>query len=197
MLKTIESPIDLLKAVARVFAKHHIPYYVTGGFAVSLWGRPRFTADIDLVVSFGKQAVPLIIQEFKKLSSALYVDEDQMLDALHRKGEFNFVEPNIGLKVDFWVSGNSVLDQTAMRRRKAKFIRGQKVHFISPEDLILSKLLWWSKGKSTRHLEDIESVVATTKKLDSRYLKSWVRRLRLSSTFQTAAGKMIFVRPKE
>ena len=41
---------DLLKKIAEIFDELKIPYAITGGMAVSVWGRPRFTADIDIIV---------------------------------------------------------------------------------------------------------------------------------------------------
>ena len=40
-------PRRLLVEVARVLTKLNILYFVTGGMAVFVWGKPRFTADID------------------------------------------------------------------------------------------------------------------------------------------------------
>ncbi|MEK7154002.1 MAG: hypothetical protein AAB792_00395, partial [Patescibacteria group bacterium] len=49
-------------------------------------------------------------------------------------------------------------------------------YFVSPEDLILSKLLWYKKSQSTRHLEDVESVLKISK-VDKKYLKNWAGKL--------------------
>ena len=42
--------LENLVKIATVLDGLKIPYYVTGGFAVSIYGRPRFTADIDIVI---------------------------------------------------------------------------------------------------------------------------------------------------
>jgi len=43
-------PRQLLVKVAKVLDNLSIPYVVTGGMAVTIWGRVRFTADIDIVI---------------------------------------------------------------------------------------------------------------------------------------------------
>lgn len=53
-----------------------------------------------------------------------------------------------------------------IKRRVAKDFAGQTIFFISPEDLILNKLMWYKKSESTRQLEDIESIIKIQKKLD-------------------------------
>jgi len=49
-------------------------------------------------------------------------------------------------------------------------IKNQKINFVSPEDLILSKLLWYKKNESERELRDIESILKFSK-VDVEYIK--------------------------
>ena len=49
-------------------------------------------------------------------------------------------------------------------------IKNQKINFVSPEDLILSKLLWYKKNESERELRDIESILKFTQ-VDMGYIK--------------------------
>jgi Na+/glutamate symporter len=44
------APEELLKKIAKILDDLKIPYAVTGGFAVSIWGIPRYTADIDIII---------------------------------------------------------------------------------------------------------------------------------------------------
>ena len=50
-----QDPRHLLIKVVKILSKLNIPYLVTGGVAVLVWGRPRFTADIDLVVEIKRE----------------------------------------------------------------------------------------------------------------------------------------------
>src|SRR3989338_4119432 len=63
--------------------------------------------------------------------------------AIKSKREFNFIDASTGLKIDFIVGPDDEFTRLKFQRRKSKTISGQKVYFISPEDLILSKLLWY------------------------------------------------------
>ena len=50
----------------------------------------------------------------------------------------------------------------------------QGLIFFSPEDLILSKLLWSEENYSQKQLEDVKTVLKNGKiKLDFKYLKTW------------------------
>lgn len=167
-------PRELLKNIARIFERLNLPYLVTGGMAVLIWGRPRFTADIDIVIELKPSDVKNFAGALKELSKAGYVDEDIMEEMVRNGGEFNFVDGTTGVKVDFWIFDNGDFDSSRLKRRVAKEILGQKIYFTSPEDLILSKLKWYKESHSNRHLEDAESVLKISgTELDMGYLEKW------------------------
>ena len=97
------------------------------------------------------------------------------MSALKERGEFNFIHGETGLKVDFWIKKDTVFSKKEFERRIPKKIRKEKVYFISPEDLILEKLLWYKQSNSSRQLEDIESVLKISK-VDLKYIKRWARK---------------------
>lgn len=178
-------PRSLLVNIAKIFDKLKLPYLVTGGMAVLVWGRPRFTADIDIVVEIKPSDVEGLVQALKDLGQAGYIDGDVVNETVRRGGEFNFIDGTTGVKVDFWVSNNDIFDLSRFKRRSAKKILRQKIYFTSPEDLILSKLKWFKESRSNRHLEDAESVLKISgKDLDFKYLRKWVVQLELGNEFK-------------
>ncbi|MEK7579793.1 MAG: hypothetical protein AAB469_01205 [Patescibacteria group bacterium] len=175
----IINPEKLLLKVAPILDEFEIDYYITGGFAVSVWGRPRATFDIDIVINLLEPKVKPLVEALRKISKYGYIDEESAKEALKRKGEFNFIDPETGLKVDFWITKGNKTAKTEFGRRVAKKVGDQKVYFISPEDLILNKLIWYEKsGGSSRHIEDVESVFKiSSEKLDKTYLKKQAAKL--------------------
>lgn len=163
----------LLKEIAEILKDLRIPYLVTGGIAVVVWGRPRFTADIDVVVQLFPNKLEALAAKLLKIDKGVYVDKTMMQRALERRGEFNFIHPASGLKVDFWIMKDNPFSQEVMKRRMRKRIAGTTIFLSSPEDLILNKLLWHKMTESTRQLEDIASVIRIQKKLDWKYLRKW------------------------
>lgn len=176
MFKT--DPRKLLAQIAQVLDKVVIPYLVTGGMAVVAWGRPRYTADIDTVIELRDENIEILAKALMKLGKAGYISTEAMKEALQMRSEFNFIDGNTGMKVDFWISRNDEFARSQFQRRIAQDIYGTKVYFASPEDLILSKLQWYKLSSSTRHLEDIETVFAVSgAKIDREYLAKWVAKL--------------------
>lgn len=161
----------ILEIVAAILDRLEIPYFVTGGIAVTVWGRPRFTADIDIVAELLPQNLDKLAAELLQIDKYVYVDRDTMQEALEQQGEFNFIHSTSGVKVDFWVKRNDQRARQQMNRKIEKKINDQVIFFISPEDLILSKLLWYKESESTKQLEDIESILEIQRELDFEYLK--------------------------
>jgi len=173
--------IELLISIAKVLDGLKIDYYVTGGFAVSVWAKPRFTADIDLIIKMSHREKPEFAQKIKNIFPKGHLDLDQIDTALARHGEFNFIDPETGMKVDFWVAKDEDFEKECFKNSQTKDI-GYKVKFISPEDLIVSKLIWYSQTNSSRHIEDAQSVLKLAK-VDQKYLKKWSLKLKLEKEF--------------
>lgn len=163
----------LLLKVVKIFERLKIVYCITGGYAVSVWGRPRATFDLDVIVKLSLEKLPALSKALRSLSEAGYLDDESARLAIENQNEFNFIHPESGFKIDFWPVKNDSVGLAELKRRRPKKISKQTVYFISPEDLILSKLLWYKESSSTRHLEDIETVLEIYgKAIDFKYLKS-------------------------
>ncbi len=165
---------DLLSKIAGILKGLEIPYAITGGMAVSVWGRPRYTADIDIVVEIVPKNINMLANALLSVDKDAYVSEEAMRDALTMKGEFNFIHAQSGLKVDFWVAKDNY-EKLKIKRAIPKKIGGQEIMFISPEDLIISKLEWYKMTDSTRQLEDIKSVLKISE-VDLKYIKNWAEK---------------------
>jgi len=174
-------PRHLLANIARIFDKLNLSYLVAGGMAVLIWGRPRFTADIDVVIEIKPSDVEGLVKALRELGEAGYIDEEIAKQVTESGGEFNFIDGTTGVKVDFWVTSSDPFDTSRFQRRIAKEILGQKIYFTSPEDLILAKLKWCKESGSNRHLEDAESIIKVSgENIDNSYLKEWADRLEVT-----------------
>ena len=168
----------LLCEITEILFDLDIEYFITGGMAVSVWGRPRSTLDIDIIIKIPESKVNLLVKAFKKISEAGYADEKMAKGAICNKGEFNFIDGDSGLKVDFWVAKNNERSLLEFKNKKPKNFAGQNIYFSSPEDLILNKLLWRKQGGREKHIEGAKSIMNISKeKIDTDYLKKQAEKL--------------------
>jgi len=168
-------PEELLAKITEILENLKIPYAITGGFAISVWGRPRSTADIDIIVEMQEKNIKPLAKMVTDIDKNFYADEDMIRDALLHKSEFNFIHPDTGLKVDFFVMADNPYNKLKIKRAILRDVFGvTKAYFVSPEDLILSKLLWSKESDSWKQKEDIKTVLNNSKiKLDFKYINSW------------------------
>lgn len=168
----IERPEELLLQIVKILDNLRIPYIVTGGFALAVLAKPRFTADIDIVIKIELKNIRELAKELQAIDKDVYVSQEAMKDAIKNNGEFNFIHPRTGLKVDFWIKRYPF---EKFERAIVKKIDGQKVNFISAEDLVLSKLIWYKEGQGAKQLEDIKSLLEIAKP-DLNYIKNWAKK---------------------
>jgi len=182
----IENPEQLLVKIAAILERLKVKYLVTGGFAVSVWGRPRATFDIDIIVYIFESGIDALLRDLKKIGKSIYIDEETArVAARDGRGGFNLIDSGTGLKVDFFSAGSHEFMRAQLKRRKEKVIDGQKVSFISPEDLILNKLKWYKESNSSLQLDDVKSIFKISgEKLDKKYLEKWAERLGLSEILE-------------
>ena len=175
-------PRSLLIKIASVLERLKMSYFVTGGMAVTVWGRPRFTADIDIIIQMQFKDAETLEKTLSTISDASYIDIDSIRNALNQYGEFNFIDGESGMKVDFWILKNTPFGMSQLKRRKTHLVLGKKIFFCAPEDLILSKLIWHKESPTGRQLDDVESILRISKeKLDYKYLKNWAAKLDLEN----------------
>lgn len=176
---------QFLVGISLVLDRLEINYVISGGVAVTVWGKPRYTADVDIVVEIDSvESVKNLILELKKTFPKSYPDMEMAIDAFKRKSEFNVIESEYGIKADFFVSDKTEYRKLEIIRGKLKKLDGKMIRFVTPEDLIISKLIWFKEGQSTRQLEDSISVIDVQKKLDKTYLNSWINKLGLNEEWQ-------------
>jgi hypothetical protein len=73
-----------------------IPYMVVGGFAAILYGEPRLTIDVDIVVEMKEEHIGPLVAAFS--IPDYYVSEEAIRDSLPRRFPFNIIQPATGAK---------------------------------------------------------------------------------------------------
>lgn len=184
---------DILTAaepVVEAFEKLGILYCIGGSVASSAYGIPRSTMDVDMVADLKTVHVRSFV---RMLESSYYIDENMILDAIGRRSSFNIIHLETMLKIDIFVARNSPYDiETFKRRRRDTLDEEQKsaeFYLVSPEDIILNKLVWFrlGGGVSDRQWSDVLGVLKVQKNLlDDNYLKYWASELKVEDLLEKA-----------
>jgi hypothetical protein len=161
--------IDALDALS-------IPYMVVGSFASTFWGRPRMTHDADLVAEITAEKVTELA---RLLAPHFYAPQFVIEDAVRKRGQFNAIHLEYAFKVDLWLLKDSPYDAACFERRLLGVIFGREVWVSSPEDVILSKLLWYRAAPVLdRQLQDVIEVYEIQEPyLEQDYLHGWASAL--------------------
>ena len=179
------SLVDVFSEVISRLETHRFDYMVVGSIASIVYGEPRLTKDMDLVIDLSPQDLSRLTALFS--DEAFYCPPEEVLrDEFVRRGQFNLIHPSSGLKVDFVFRKNSPHGQKEfMRRRRIELWPGLSANLAAPEDVILKKLDFFREGGSQKHLLDIKGILAQTE-VDSSYLAEWVKLLGLESAWRSA-----------
>jgi hypothetical protein len=152
---------ELIPLIARLFSSKGYRYFAFGGVGVSLWGRPRTTHDLDVVVRLDRRAVPGFVDELKRVGF-------RITRSLQRKlMEGRIIQVPIGateLDIKLCAQGH---DMEALDRAKRAAFEGFELWVASPEDIVLYKLQSWR----TQDQADIENLLANVKTLDRPYIE--------------------------
>jgi hypothetical protein len=149
-----------------------LAYMVSGSTALSFYGRPRMTRDIDVVIELGLDDVAKLDFLF---APDFAVDREEVADAVRRRSKFNLIHVDTVVKIDFIVRKDAEYRRTEFARRRAFNQDGQRIWVVSPEDLVLSKLAWAKDSHSEFQLRDVRGLLELQLTLDWAYLETWAR----------------------
>ncbi len=175
--------LELLKEVTERLNRANIPYMVSGSMAANYYSIPRMTRDIDIVVELKETDIDKFVNLF---AEDFYVDKEMIKKEVLRQGMFNLIHTQFVIKIDFIVKESSPYQDTAFSRKREVLIKSSPVWFISPEDLIISKLNWAKDSHSEIQLKDVRNLVETVDNLDYEYIDNWISRLELGPVYKEA-----------
>lgn len=182
---------DLLRLFVAPLNEANIDYVVTGAVAAIVYGTPRVTEDIDIIIDMKG----LGASDLEKLfpPSAYYVPPAEVIASEAMKptrGHFDVIHMSTGLKADFYLAGRDPLHKWAMERRKTIQVGRVKCAVAPPEYVIIRKLEYFLEGGSEKHLEDIRRMMEVSgATIDMSYLDREIRGRGLEAVWKRAVGQ--------
>lgn len=158
---------EFLRYTILVLDRVGIPYAIVGSFASGIWGEPRFTQHIDILIHLSAEQVITLCNEFP--ASDFYVSESAAQDAVTQYGQLNVIHPASGNKIDFMIVGDGDWPtQQLARRKQLQVFSDLAASVAAPEDVILGKLIYYQEGGSDKHLRDIAGILQLSSNLVDR-----------------------------
>lgn len=182
------NPVECqLQALVKCLTAQRIKYIILGGIAVSIYGEPRLTADVDVNIIFDKRKINEFLKRAKKYG--FYPSLPHIRKIVEKTGviPMSFRKRKIYGKFDIIIAEN-ILEYMAIKRGRLKKIASTKARFISPEDLIIHKIV----SSRPRDNEDLKGILIRQEgKLDIKYIQYWLKKIdkvnkkaRLSNLFK-------------
>jgi len=157
-------------------------HMITGATAAIIYGQPRLTNDIDIVLVLGDEQVLSLIAAFP--DSEFYVPPESVIRverARSLRGHFNILHYASGYKADIYLAGDDPLHLWALPlRREIEWNDGLLLHVAPPEYVIVRKLEYFREGGSSKHPTDVRAILATTS-VDLDAVEHWVEHLGLAA----------------
>ena len=177
---------DLLDLFVRPLETAGIQYMVTGSIASSIYGEPRNTLDIDLVLLIRPDQLGLLPTIFPEADFYLPPQEVVVIESRRdAHGHFNIIHHNSGLKADIYFTRPNPSLNWAIDHIRNIQAAGFSVKLAPPEYVILYKLEFYREGGSQKHLRDIAGIIEQ-QPLDLAYLTPLLDKLALTPHYQAA-----------
>jgi hypothetical protein len=177
----MQAPDEIAVFAARLDALG-VEHMITGATAAILYGQPRLTNDIDVVLALRDDQVLGLISAFP--DTEFYVPPESVIRverARSLRGHFNILHYASGYKADLYLAGSDPLHVWALPlRRRIPWSNNLALQVAPPEYVIVRKLEYFREGGSTKHAADIRAMLAVTS-VDLRTVEHWVERLGLAT----------------
>jgi hypothetical protein len=152
--------IELIDTFIRPLDAHGIRYFITGSVAAMVYGEPRLTNDIDVVIEISSTDIPKLFKAFPEEDYYLPprdVIESELLRG--SRGHFNIISQLSMLKADIYLVGADTLQHWGMDQARMLDIDNHQISFAPPEYVIIRKLEFYREGRSEKHLRDIAAML--------------------------------------
>ena len=146
------APAELLAALAEALSALRARWYLFGAQAAVIWGRPRLTADVDVTVRLDPEDPERLVRALSDRGFQLRVSLGD--DVVRRTRVLPFVHQPSGLPLDIVLAGPG-LEELFLERAVEVTVEGVTVPVISPEDLIVAKIL----AGRPKDLEDVRGIL--------------------------------------
>jgi predicted nucleotidyltransferase len=182
---------ELLEKLARALDQLGVRYAIVGSTASIVYGEPRFTNDIDVVVELQPQNIDSFCGQFP--GPDFYLSRSAVESAVRQQFQFNIIHPSSGLKIDCIVARPNAFDQIQLDRALPimKEVGAYPIRLASPEDVIIKKMEYFRLGESEKHVRDICGILKSQgERIDRDYIRRWAERMDLTEIWDAILARL-------
>ena len=149
--QNVDEPVFLavLKEALATLADHDVPFLVIGGVASAVWGRPRFTQDIDVLVR--PHDAKRALEALEDAGFATQETDEHWL--------YKGLKDGVIVDVLFQSSGGIYLDEEMLERCQTRELHEIKLPLAAPEDIVVMKSVAHEEA-TPRYWHDALSIIA-------------------------------------
>jgi hypothetical protein len=184
---SLENPVILaLWEIIDSLDAQRVDYVVMGGLAVRALAIPRPTNDVDLTILCSREKLSGLLSNWQ--SKSIQVPEIYLTGWLDRVADMPLVKlktqisPEHSVDLDIFLCETEFQRSLISRRIQAEIDDQRSIWIVSPEDLVLLKLI----ANRPRDLIDVADVLFVQGQLDEAYMKHWADRLGIPERLQNA-----------
>jgi hypothetical protein len=179
---------DLIRLFIEPLEAIDISYMITGGVASVIYGDPRFTRDVDIVMELRQAEIATLASAFDP--AAFYVPPVEALEdeaSRAEGGHFNVIHRETALRADVYLAGDDELMAWAFGRRVRLQVGGGEIWVAPIEYVIIRKLEYYELSGSDRHLRDVVMMLRISgDTVNQGILLQWAEHLDLLQVLEQA-----------
>jgi hypothetical protein len=179
---------EVLAQVVGQLDRLSIGYMVGGSTASSVYGEPRTTRDVDIVVEVDAESLRMLFESFDP--ATFYVHSPLSVEGVSPGQMFNVIDLVGGWKVDLVIRKDRPFSEVEFARRRPADVLGSRVMVASAEDVLLAKLEWAAMSGSTRQVDDARGIARVQgDRLDLDHLRTWADQLGARAVLEAVLGE--------
>jgi hypothetical protein len=179
---------DLIRLFVEPLEGLGFRYMITGGVASVIYGDPRFTRGVDIVLELTGPDVGPLSAAFG--GGAYYVPPAEVMteeSARPEGGHFKLIHRETALRADVYLAGDDPFHAWAFEHSRGMIVNGITIRVAPAEYVILRKLQCYRASGSDRHLRDVAMMLRiSVEMIGEEALGAWAERLGLEALLEEA-----------
>lgn len=169
---------DLVGLFVAPLERLGLRYMITGGVASVIYGDPRFTRDVDVVVDLPVPDIARFERAFPAPDFYSPPGETLVAEVARSEGgHFKVIHRDTSLRADVYLAGDDSFHEWALDRSVTLDLGGSTARVAPIEYVIVRKLEYFVASGSDRHLRDVAMMLGVSgERIDSTALADWSKR---------------------